>query len=337
MTPSSRRTLQRSASGLLPQNASGRTAGGRSCIQRAGGLALQLPKSAALAAQEPAAGVFGELDTLLGLGSDRHREHGRVLAADLTRTLDGAVHCREIAASLLSVDEGGWEEAKPDSSQLFAELDGLASSAAAAPRVSPFKREMETLMMKVANESSALLAKHDDLPDPLAYSRDGLESSGAFEEEEEGPELPQMTVECTEPLFAELDTLLHGDPDQQAKFAQAFSKMLESRHQAASVTEQLLEGDEPDDPAHAAWRRSALEFSKREGSSSAKKRATLNTSSSSSAVRPTRSMGGSMRSHGGANKSAGRRSTVSGFSVPASRSGRAMSLSNWRVPVDVAH
>lgn len=325
---SSRRPLSRSAST--------KTTGSRTPIQHAAGMALQLPKSAALAAQEPMAGVFGELDALLGLCSDRHREHGKALVADLSRTLDGAVQCRDYASTLLKVDDSSDSclhtdhKGKPSGHQLFAELDGMLHQSdavverVAAPRLSPFMKEMEALMAKVANESSALSEKHQ--VEPAAESEGTFDESADHEllrsetEEEEVPAL-QMTAECTEPLFAELESLLHEVPDQlqeqralEASLARVVSSTLESQEQADLISEQLLHGDDIEDPAHTAWRRNALELLKGEATF---KKGMIQTASSSASAKPALSFSGT--------KPSTRRSTITGAPAPASRSVRAMS------------
>lgn len=306
-------------------------------MQHAAGLALKLPKPASLAAQEPMEGMFRELDALLGLGTDHHREHGRSLAADLTRTAEAAVQCREVAASLLAAEEGGGEGlragqgAEPRGARLFAELDGLllqsdaAVERVAAPRLSPFKKEMEALLTKVSSESSALSLKHQaDPPDEPGFDELGDRDCAAVSEsaeadEEQAPSL-EIAVESTAPIFEELDSLLRQATDQhqedraslEASLARAVSDMEENQEQMDSVAEQLLYGDDPEDPAHAAWRRGALESLRREA-----KRNALPTASSTASGKPALSFNGS--------KPVARRSMFAGYATTADRSMRAMS------------
>jgi len=285
------------------------------------------------------AGVFGELDSLLGLGSDRHREHGKALAADLTRTLQGAMQCREAASSLLAVDDSLGEglhtdhKGKPNGHHLFAALDGMP--AAAAPRLNPFKKEMEALMTKVANESTALSSKHqvevaeDEYESAFDDSGEQEFGSEAEEPEEEVPAF-QITAECTEPIFAELEELLNEVPDHnhdserkalEATLARAVSSLLENKEQAASVTEQLLQGEDAEDPLNTAWRRYALESLRNESSAKA---SFLKKSPSPAASSPASAKSALLPS---ANSPMPRRWTTLTVPAPLGRNVRAMSSS----------
>mmetsp|Transcript_31171 Transcript_31171/g.46476 ORF Transcript_31171/g.46476 Transcript_31171/m.46476 type:complete len:183 (+) Transcript_31171:3-551(+) len=179
-------------------------------------------------------------------------------------------------------------------------------------------------MTKVSNESSALASKHQldaDIDEP--YDHDSADVLGSeVEEEQEDPSV-EIAVESTGPIFAELDSLLWDAPEQhreqkdslETTLARAVRSMAESQEEAEAIAEQLLSGDEIEDPSHSAWCRSALE-SLRSETSSAKKSAA-----------PAGSLGMSPKAaltfH--STKPSARRSMIAGHAPPVDRRFRTMS------------
>lgn len=253
-----------------------RRPGASRSIQHAAGLALQSPTAGSRSpiVQDSTQGLFGELDTLLGLGTDRQREHGRALAAELTRTLKGTVQCQEAAAGLLR-EEGGREGGR----QPFAELDGLLRRSdpvverIAAPRLLPFKKEMEALLVKVSSDSDLLAARHN--VEALTRPQQPPESPASSAGRPEASDATEPAQHSAAPggLFAELDSLLPTAPERHQERCASLSAALkrlqggaaQGRQQVTELAEQALRGEDGhEDREHEVWRREALEALKGE-------------------------------------------------------------------------
>jgi len=293
----SRRPMSRSVSATL--------AGSRTPIRHAAGLALQPSPSPSLAAQESEAGIFRELDALVGLGTERQQERARTLEAELTRMLNGALQCHEVAAALLSVDDlddegrGGQLNGR----QLFAELDGLSRpldpvvERVAATRLEPFKKELEALLQKVATESRVLRARHPEAPGQADGRAERQPRAGTPEAMRAAPEAPatMRAAPGTRPVcdFAELEALLAAAPVQHqehgaslvARLTRCVDGAARSKERASSAAERALLGDDVrEDWAHEAWRRGALDALK--GESPAARRSLSQAVLSSSCAKP---------------------------------------------------